>query len=229
MNKTSLIFISFKKTLDSLSVLKTISFNFGFYFFGVSFLVLFLFSLMVSKEYLGFLSAFLSPSLLFLSHAFTVFIIPYYAYKKLYDSPAPDFWEFISKTVFPLIIAHIKAFLVIFLFCLLLIIPGIYKAIRFSFLSQTVFFDSNRSHSPLKTADQLTRGFFWPIVLYLIIALCFSSILYSFNKLLFSNLPFFLKSSLNLVISFYISCFFILWKNLFYFEIKKFKEESISL
>ena len=100
--KTALIFISVKKTLNNLSVLKTLSFNFGFYFLGISLLILFLFSLMLSETQAIFLSAFLSPSLLALSHAFIVFIIPYYAYKKLYDSPAPGFWEFISKTVFPL-------------------------------------------------------------------------------------------------------------------------------
>ena len=232
--KLPLIFIAFKKALnDAPSIFKLLSVNFGFYFLGLGFLALFLFSFFFSNVAT---SSFLSLNgvvvfcLLTLSHVFNVFIIPYYAYKKIHSPSVPVFWDFISRTVYPLVIAHIKATLLILLFFLLLIVPGIYKKIRFTFLNETVFFDGERSGSSLKKADQSTISFFWPLILFLVLS-GFLSVLFAYpiNKIAPLFLPSFLSSSLKLVISFYISCFLILWKTLLYFEIKKFKGESISL
>ena len=236
--KTSLIFIAFKKALKNSSILKSLSLKFGFYFLGLSFFIFFIFSVFLpeysnmqnSRSFLS-LDAILVFSLLSLSSAFNIFIIPYYAYKETYNSSVPDFWDFISRTIYPIVIAHIKAILLILLFALLLIIPGVYKKIRFSFLNETVFFDSEKAGSNLKKADQSTRSFFWPLVLFLFLSFLFSAFfVYGANQTIsFLNLPVFLFSSLKLVVSFYVSCFLILWKTLFYFEIKKLKGEPISL
>lgn len=236
--KLSLIFISFEKALKtSPIILKILSLNFGFYFLGLSFLIFFLFSVFFpeysSAQGSSFLSldAILVFALLRFSKAFNIFIIPYYAYKEEYNSSVPDFWDFISRTIYPIVIAHIKAALLILLFLLLLIIPGIYKSIRFTFLNETVFFDSEKAGSNLKKADQSTRSFFWPLVLFLFLFFLFSAFfVYGGNQLFpLLSLPGLLFSVLKLVVSFYVSCFLILWRVLFYFEIKKFKGESISL
>ena len=237
--KTALIFIAFKKALKtSPIILKILSLNFGFYFLGLSFLIFFLFSVFFPKYSnaqgsISFLSldAILVFAVLSFASAFNIFIIPYYAYKEVYNSSVPNFWDFISRTIYPIVIAHIKAILLILLFTLLLIIPGVYKKIRFSFLNETVFFDSEKADSNLKKADQSTRSFFWPLVLFLFLSFLFSTFfVYGGNQTIsFLSLPVFLFSSLKLVVSFYVSCFLILWRTLFYFEIKKFKGESISL
>jgi len=236
--KISLIFKAFKRALkSSVSVLKVLSLKFGFYFLGLGFLILFLVSVFfpqhlteLKSQSFNLYSLFIS-SLLAFSHAFTIFIIPYYAYKETYKSPVPNFWDFISRTVYPIVIAHIKAILLILLFCLLLIVPGLYKKIRFSFINETVFFDRESSGSDLKKADQSTRSFFWPLVLFGSLSILLSTPFTYISDRLFSfmNLPDFLIASLKLVIVFYVTCFMILWKTFLYFEIKKFKGESISL
>jgi len=237
-SKISLVFISFKKAwTKSPQVLKPVSLNFGFYLLAVSFLFFFLssgfFSLdsTTGRGQFFNLNSLLNFSLLSFSHIFTVFMIPYYAYKSISNSTSPNFWDFISRTVYPIVIAHIKAILVILLFSLLLILPGVYKKIRFTFLNETVFFDGEKSGSVLKKADQATRSLFWPVLLFLSLSavgsFCVTSLLSLCLKM--SPAPSFLSSILKLATSFYLSCFILLWRSFFYFEIKKFKGESISL
>lgn len=237
-SKSSLVFTSFKKAWGkSFQILKPVSFHFGFYFLGLGFLFFFLSSVFfpidstaAGAQFFN-LNSLLIFSLLSFSHIFTVFMIPYYAYKSIPNSTSPNFWDFISRTVYPIVIAHIKAILVILLFALLLILPGVYKKIRFTFLNETVFFDREKKGSVLKKADQATRAFFWPIVLLLSLSavgsFCLTSLLSLCLKM--APLPSFLSSILKLATSFYLSCFILLWRVFFYFEIKKYKGESISL
>ena len=170
-----------------------------------------------------------SAGLLLLSKVFTVFMIPYYAYKKS-QGPVPPFWIFIKEAVWPVAINHIKALFVILCFCLLIIIPGIYKMIRYTFLTETVLFDSlyrREGRSALKMADKTTRGYFMPIVLFIFLSLCLK-IAEGLSAGLLFFLPLFIKSSLVLIVGFYVSCFMILFKCQFYFELKKQRKEEIS-
>ena len=236
-SKTSLVFIAFKKTLNNcFPVLNHLSVKFGFYFLGFCFLILFFISVFfphlntVETEFFSFYGLLIYCFLIF-AHVFNVFIIPYYGYKKVYGSSVPDFWDFIAKTVYPLVIAHIKATGLILLFALLFLFPGIYKKIRLSFINEAVFFDREKPGSALKKADQCARSFFWPLLLFL----SFSTLLYFFssyavNKALsHPDLPKLLSSSVKLTVFFYLSCFILLWRTFFYFEIKTFKGEAISL
>jgi len=240
VSRISLPFIAFKKALkNSPAVLKILSLKFGFYFLGVGFFLIFLISVFLSEiftiqafsEFYG-LGNILFFALKSFSYAFTLFIIPYYAYKETYSSlPAPPFWDFISRTVYPVVIAHIKATFLLLFFTLLFILPGIYKRIRWNFLNETVFFENEKPGSALKKSDQTTRSFFWTLVLFLCLTFVFSSLLPRLlgKVMLYLNVPVFIFSSLKLFIVFYLSSFVILWKTHFYFEIKKFKGEPISL
>ena len=172
-------------------------------------------------------------SLVLLSKVFTVFMIPYYAYKKS-QGLVPPFWIFIKEAVWPVVINHIKAFFVILCFCLLIIIPGLYKMIRYTFLTETVLFDSfyrKESRSALKMADKTTRGYFMLIVFFTLLTLCLNLCLKIAEGLVAGQLfflPLFIKSILVLITGFYMSCFILLFKCQFYFELKKQRKEEIS-
>ena len=219
-----MIVSSFKQALKSApKVLKDTTVYFGIYFFVFSFLSLALFKNFFESS---LMSGFLNQILLFISSLFTVFIIPYYAFKYSQGS-VPKFRDFIRDNIWLVVLNHIKAFFVILLFLLLLILPGIYKALRFSFLTETVLFDKQKRL--LKQADQNTRRFFWKIVLFFIIAGLFSFILGWILKagLFFLGSNFFIDW-LNLIWLFFLQCFYLLWKINLFFEIKKQKGESIS-
>ena len=223
----SLILSSFKQGLKyAPHVLKDLSIYFAGYFFVFSFIVLWLFKFLSSAD--TFSPNILHTALLAIASLFTAFIVPYYAFKYSKGS-VPKFWDFIRDNIWPLIFAYIKAFFVVLLFLILLILPGIYKGIRFSFLTETVLFDKKASKSMLKQADSNTRGYFWQIILFLIVSGIFGFIL----KMILKTTSAFLGSHMfiiwiNLILAFYIQCFVLLWKTHFFFEIKNKKGEEIS-
>ena len=216
------ILSSFKQSLKfAPAVLKDTTLYFGIYFFVLAVVFLALFKNASSPSRLN-------QGLLFLSSLFTVFIIPYYAFKYSQGS-VPQFWDFIKENVWPAVFAYIKAFFVILLFLLLLILPGLYKGVRFTFLTETVLFDKQSQRSHLKQADFNTRGYFWKIILFFILSGLASLIL---NSLLKTTLAVFgshfFTAWLSLILLFYLQCFLLLWKTMFFFEIKKQRGEEIS-
>ena len=229
----SLIISSFKQSLRAApAVLKETTLYFGLYFFAGSLIVLALFKNSASSDgFFSFYDSFsfatiLNSGLLFFASLFTVFIVPYYAFKYSQGS-APKFWDFIKNNIWLLVFTHIKAFFIILFFLLLLILPGIYKSIRWSFLNETVFFDKQNQKSILKQADANTRGWFWKIVLFFILYGLLSFILNWTLKAGLSD-SHLATSWLKLIALFYLKCFYLLWKTHLFFEIKKQKGEPIS-
>ena len=224
-----LLLVSFKKSLKLAPlVLKDITLYFGLYFFAVSFLILVIltFALPFDLSSDFFKHKTIVKFLVFLSSLFTVFIIPYYCYKYTHGD-SPPFWDFISNTVIPLLFAHIKATFVILFYSLLLIVPGIYKFIRLFFVTESVFFDKEENKSFLKKADKTSQSYFWIISVFVFLFFISGSSEYFFSLVLKISGP--LSSGVYLLFGFYLSCFMFLWKTMLYFEIKKAKQESISL
>ena len=118
-----LLISSLKQTIQSSPfVLKEINRYFGFYFIACSLVVLFVFNRYFPTQEAdsSALSSFTPLSLvqialIFLSRVFTIFMIPYYAYKHSKGTVRP-FWTFINETVWPVVLNHIKAFFIILFF-----------------------------------------------------------------------------------------------------------------
>ena len=227
-------------------VLKNITKYFGFYFIGFSLIVVFFVSTSLSgqeTEHTTTMIYLTEMSLLFSAHVFTVFMIPYYAYKynyvyrgnnaSKYDNKADirPFWTFISETVWPVVINQIKAFFIILLFLLFLLIPGIYKSIRYTFVTHTVFFDDLYKQgrlSVLKSADKTSRGYFWLIVFLIFCMYFFTFLLAKLVDISFSFFPLFVINSLSFIFKLYFSWLIVLFQSQFYFELKKHRGETIS-
>ena len=223
---------SFNRALQSSPfVLKKLNYYFGFYFVAFSLAILFFSHSFLphdqeGQQFLAF-SSLIKSALIFFSKTFTVFIIPYYVYEERWGKPAP-FWLFISENLWPVVLNHIKALFVILFFLILFIIPGLYKMVRYSFLTETVLFDSAYKKgdlSALKSADKSTRGFFWLMFLYSALVF-FLTVL--FGDLKFSFLPGFLASGLGFVFQFYFAQWLILFKCQFYFELKERRGEKLT-
>ena len=232
----TLLLSTLKKSLKaSPFVFKKVSVYFGFYFLALSFPVLFF----LQQGFFPENNVGVSLPLLILalfSKVFTVFIVPYYVFEYNKKSSRQKFWAFIRDKVWPLTFNHIKAFFVILFYSLLLIIPGLYKAVRLTFLTETVFFDEKlkeNSVSALKQADKVTRGHFFLVALIsVLVFVCFLIYLIIsvwLKRTLFYSLPVPLENFLSLIIEFYMSCFFLLFKAQFYFELKKQRGEAVSL
>lgn len=221
---------SLKQTIKSSPfVLREINRYFGFYFIGFSLFVLFSLGLFLPNSAAGgHVSVKIASAILdFLAHIFIVFMIPYYAYKYNNKNIRP-FWTFISETVWPVVVSQIKVALILLFFFLLLIIPALYKYIRYTFVIHTVFFDDLYKQgrlSVLKSADRTSRGYFWLIVLVL-----FCGFIFKYLPSLFKFMPFpsVINNSLSFVFKFYFSCLALLFQSQFYFELKKQREEKIS-
>ena len=210
---------SFKPSLKfSLSVLKDMTLYFGLYFLAFSLVILFFFQ--NSPDFSN-----IELGLLFVSHAFTAFIIPYYAYKSS-QGAVPKFWDFIKENIWPMVLANIKAFFIILLFLILLIIPGFYKMARLAFLAETVLFDKAPS-STLKQAQYNTKNYFWAVVLLIIGPITIGFLISSLAELILLS-SFKPLKLMGFILDFYIGCFFLLWKCQFFFEIKKQRGEAIS-
>ena len=215
-----LLLVSFKKSLKPAPlVLKDITLYFGMYLFVVSFSIALAFD--------PFFLPHIVELLISLSFLFTSFLTPYYCYKYTHGGP-PPFWGFVSNTAKPVFFANIKATFVILFYFLLLIVPGIYKIIRLFFVTESVFFDKEENKSFLKKADKTSQSYFW-ILFVFVFLFCFilGSSEYFFSSVL--KISGLLSFGVYLLFSFYLSCFMFLWKTMLYFEIKKAKQESISL
>ena len=126
--------------------------------------------LMLSYSHLIFeLARSIFPSLLvMIGMAFAVFITPYYVKQYNEQGSTEPFKHFVRDNVTALVINHIKKFLLIFLYTLLLVIPGIIKCLRLTFVTQTTFFDKDSKEgrqSALKASQDLTKGFLFPLFL----------------------------------------------------------------
>lgn len=228
--RVQIIVSSFKQALKNAPlILKDFNKYFGFYFIAGGILTLIAFNhFFPNSEFRSLVISWLVS----FSGVFTIFIIPYCAFNQEFGKTQP-FWTFVGENVWPMVWNYIKAFFIILLFCLLLIVPGIYKMIRYIFLAETVFFDrlyKQNSLSALKAADRTTRGFFWLALLFIILFF----VLHFLVTALLEGALFFLpelaliKSLVLFVVSFYLSCFLLLLKVQFYFALKEKRGEALS-
>ena len=134
---------SFKQSLKSAPyVLKTTHFYFGFYFIAFVICVFAVLPYFVSPEqdFSSTLSIY-SGIINFVTSASLTFIVSYYTYKHAKGPDIRPFWNFIRKTFWPVIWNfYIKATIIILFFFILLIIPGIYKGTRLSFIPDNHLF-----------------------------------------------------------------------------------------
>lgn len=182
--------------------------------------------------------------------AFAVFITPYYVHRfnetkssgKSFQREASEnnqtssesFWDFVRENVTPLVINHIKKFFVIFGYFLLLIIPGLVKIVRLTFVTQATFFDPNCQKgelSALKASHDLTKGFFFSLVALFVVLIItlggLSELLKYILRLTFGSESTFSVSiveSFGLVFSFYIQNLVLIFLTQLYFSLKKVKE-----
>ena len=172
LNRKGIIKEAFKKTVDSSPwVLKKLNSSFAVYYipFAITFLFL-AYTFWFPPSFA--LARYVMPSLLVMvGMAFASFLTPYYVRQYNEQGSTEPFKDFVRDNVTALVINHIKKFLSILLHSLLLIIPGIIKCIRLTFVTQTTFFDKNCKEgrlSALKASQDLTKGFLWPLCLALI-------------------------------------------------------------
>ena len=229
---------SFKQSLKSAPyVLKSTHLYFGFYYIVF---VIFIFSapyyiFAFEQDSSSFLLTSLSTVCSTIAKLSLIFIVPYYTYKHFKSPEIKPFWNFVRKTFWPVIWNYyIKATLIIVFFSILLLIPGIYKSVRLSFVSETIFFDDlykQNQISALKGSDQTSQGYFWPVCLVFIIT---TTILLGIHPLTlfllkkYFSFPLFINEILAFILLFYAVFFVILFYTHFYFELKQRKGESIS-
>ena len=227
MQITRVLKPAFGQTLKSCPfVFKKITVYFGLAFFlGSTLLYVLAYFLNLSQINLGFQQLFFLSLPLSLAHIFLAFMVPYYAY-HYNTSSGPDFWDFIGRKVWPLVLSQIKALFVILFFFLLLIVPGAYKAIRLMFLSETVFFDKKEKGSYLKKASRSSQGYFWLSVLFFLFMVLVSALSQALSM---QAIKIWLFTFPSLILLFYVKSFIILFKNQLYFQIKKDRGEEISL
>ena len=232
----SILFSSFKNSLKSAPyVLKIVHFYFGFYFIPVVICGFLILSYILGPELdESSVLTIYSITMDTILHLCLGFIVSYYTYKHTKSSNIRPFWTFIRQTLWPVIWNYyIKGTIIVLVFLILLIIPGIYKATRLSFIFETILFDNLYKQgevSALKGSHKTTLGYFWPV--------CFVYLLWSFFIFGIEPIILFLlgKTSLHLIIikiigfilSFYFYFFLILLYIHFYFELKQKKGEDIS-
>ena len=249
------IFISsLRQTIkSSFFVLNSVNKYFGFYFIACSLVILFFVGLSLSgqeTEYVSTITYLAEAGLIFFAHVFTIFMIPYYAYKYNYVYGADKaykrdynhedennrteirpFWTFVSENVWPVVMSQIKAFFVILLFLLLLVFPGIYKSIRYTFITHTVFFDNLYKQdrlSVLKSADRTSRGYFWLIVFFIFCRYFVTFVVDKTVDISFFSFPLSVTNSLSFIFNLYLSWLFLLFQTQLYFEIKRHRGETVS-
>lgn len=233
----SILLSSFKQSLKSAPyVLKVTHLYFGLYF--IIFFIYVFFSLphILSSEQDVFpFSSIHSIIISSISCFFLSFIIPYYTYKHFKGPDIKPFWSFIKKTFWPVIWNyHIKTNLIILFSLLLFIVPGIYKAVRLSFVPETIFFDNlyrKGQISALKGSDKTTRGYFWPVCLALILTFVLCDTIPSLTLFLlkkYSSFQLITNEIIAFILQFHIDFFVLLFYTHFYFELKQKRSESIS-
>ena len=195
---------------------------------------------------------FLSLLITMMGMAFAIFITPYYVYRfneneketsnKSFHREAPEntqesssgsFWDFVKENVTPLVINYIKKSFVILGYFLLLIVPGLVKIVRLTFVTQATFFDPDCQKgklSALKASHDLTKGFFVSLVVlfvFMFIGLGGLSVVLEYSlKLIFgseSNFSSSVVESFGLVISFYMQNLVLIFITQLYFSLRKAK------
>ncbi|MCY4513164.1 MAG: hypothetical protein OXB86_05700 [Bdellovibrionales bacterium] len=155
-------------------VFKKLTYTFGLFWLPLAAIIFF------SVNYLlpGYPITHVKLSLSLFEVCFTVFLVPYFAYKFIQTKkgiPVETFKEFLTETITPLIFASIKAMLVILRHLIILFVPGVIKLLRLSLLHYTVFFDPRvrtKKLSPLEAAQETTKGVLLSIiVIYMIFIL----------------------------------------------------------
>ena len=168
---------------------------------------------------------FLPMSLLWVGKAFVIFMAPYYVGKYCQKAEITPFWPFIRENVWPLTFNHIKSACWILLYLILLIVPGLYKAIRYSFVTQATFFDKKQK-SALQASSQTTKGFFWPLAVLAVLSLIFPVLLNflikkgAFLSFLPSIWQKIFSGELHIIVSFFWDCFYLSFLTHLYFELK---------
>ena len=211
---------SLKQSLKSAPyVLKNTHLYFGFYYIVF---VIFIFSVpfYVFPSEQDFSSGLLTGSgtvFSIITRLSLMFVIPYYTYKHSKSPEIKPFWGFVRKTFWPVIWNYyIKATLIILFFSILLIIPGIYKGARLSFISETIFFDDlykQNQISALKGSDKTSRGYFWPVCFVFILTMTILLAIHPLTLFLlekYLSFPLFINEFLAFIFSFY-AVFFSMW------------------
>lgn len=89
-------------------------------------------------------------------------LIPYRLFERLKGLAPTSFWKILNVHSVPLTIESMRALSVVLLWALALILPGIYKLIRLSFMPMVVLTDPQYASGkvdPLKRSEEICRGF----------------------------------------------------------------------
>ncbi len=183
----------------------------------------------------AYITQILKMGLNLIGHCFIIFIVPYYVFvflNKKKNKSTVNFWDFLSENMFPLVVNHIKTTFTIICFILLLIIPGIIKALQLALVTQATFFDEdykNDKISALKASKQTTKGFLTGILLLIGFTLTLHLIskpLFSILKIVFSEqmIPVVFIDVAVFLTTFYISCFSLILMTQTYFVLKQYNQ-----
>ena len=84
--------------------------------------------------------------------------------KKNYQGEAAETYEETKKLFWPYIGLSLLTGLLILLWSLLLIIPGIIFSFIYSFAIYAFFFEDKRGMSAISRSKEIIKGYFWPVV-----------------------------------------------------------------
>jgi len=166
-----------------------------------------------------------------IAYCFLIFIVPYYVFvfhNQKNRKTTVGFWDFISENIFPLVVNHIKATVQIWLFLLLLIIPGIIKALQLALVTQVTFFEEdykNNKISALKSSKQISKGYLWIILLLILIPILIGlGISFVIIRDLNTIAPKMLIDIIQVISKFYINCIALILMTQAYFVFKKYQQ-----
>ena len=157
------VFSAFQHSLRSLSpVFKELTWLFGRIWFPLSAVAFF----SVRYTLPGFSMNLVNMSLSAVEACFTIFIVPWLTYRLIQKGKgleAETFKVFLAETITPLILNSLKAVCIILGYTLLLIIPGVIKALKLMLLPYTVFFDRGpmqpgQKSSMIKATQETSKG-----------------------------------------------------------------------
>ena len=118
----------------------------------------------------------LSIVMVSLVQGFVITIALFYTIQKHHHPETPPLFAFLSRAAVPLILEGLRAFAQVLMFLLLLIIPGIFKYVRFYFVPLVVLFDSEYDHGSvdaLEKSNALVKGITFPLFLILVLTFGF--------------------------------------------------------
>ena len=84
--------------------------------------------------------------------------------KKNYQGEAVETYEETKKLFWPYIGLSLLTGLLVLLWSLLLIIPGIIFSFIYSFAIYAFFFEDKRGMSAISRSKEIIKGYFWPVV-----------------------------------------------------------------